>query len=246
MLSLIESEFLKLKRKFIILIILLTSLMPPLINVLYTLNLPKSSKINNSLMTFFQSEFTFTEWVLFPCILGALGSILYLSEKENRTLRKLMVIPVNKTMFLSAKFIMLVLFSILFMLSTTTCTVIGALLFNYPDMSVAVVIKLFRISLETGIMTSFSIQPIIFIAALSQSGYILPTCAVLIYSISGLTFSSQLAGIHPLSSVYGIVWSESLKNFSMNTSFEIYAVNIAAIFIISFVASVILLKKQSC
>jgi hypothetical protein len=245
LLNLIQAEFIKFKRKYIILAALCAALIPPLINVIYTFNLPKDSTINNSFMTFFQSSFSFTEWILLPCVFGAFESFIYFMEKENRTLKELMVIPVNKIMFLLAKFIMLVLFAVLFMLLTTTCTVIGALPFHYSDMSMTLITKLFRISLETGILTSLSMQPILLIVIASQVSYILPICVTLIYSISGVTFASQLAGIHPLASVYGIVWSKSLKDFSIHTSFELFAFNIAVIFVLSFIASVFLLRKQN-
>lgn len=244
MLDLIKAEIMKIKRKYVVLAALCTALVPPLINVVYTFNLPRNSTINNSFMAFFQSSFTFTEWILLPCVLGAFESFLYFTEKENRTLKELMIIPINKTMFLLAKLIILVLFSVLFMLLTTTCTVIGALPFHYSDMSTALIIKLFNISLETGLLTSVSMQPIILVVIASQVSYILPTCITLIYSISGVTFASQLAGIHPLASVYGIVWSKGLKSLSFNTSLEIFIFNIAVIFIISFAASVFLMKKQ--
>lgn len=246
MLNLIQAEFSKIKRKYVVLAALCTALIPVLINVVYTFNLPKNSMINNSFTDFFQSGFTFTEWILLPCALGALGSILYFTERENRTLKELLIIPVNKTMFLFAKLIMLVLFSVLFMLLSTTGTVIGALPFHYSDMSMILILKFYKISFETGILTSLSMQPIVLIIIASQAGYILPTCATLIYSISGLTFASQLAGIHPLASTYGIAWLKVLKSYSSNTSLEIFALNIAVIFAISFAASVFLMKKQSC
>lgn len=246
MLNLIQVEFSKIKRKYVILAALCTALIPPLINILYTFALPKGSMINNSFMAFFQSSFLFTQWILLPCILCAFEAFIYFMEKENRTLKDLMIIPVNKTMFLLAKLIMLVLFSVLFMLLTVACTVIGALPFHYTDMSAALIMRLLNISLATGLLTSLSMQPMILIAIASQVSYILPTCATLIYAMSGMIFSSQLAGIHPLASVYGIVWSESLRRFSLNTSFGIFILNIAVIFAITFAASVFLMKKQNC
>lgn len=245
MLNLIQAEFSKIKRKYVVLAALCTALIPPLINVVYTFNLPKSSTINNSFIEFFQSSFLFTEWILLPCVFCAFESFIYFMEKENRTLKELMIIPVNKTMFLLAKLIMLVLFSFLFMFLTTACTVICALPFHYTDISMALIIKLFNISFETGLLTSLSMQPIILIVIASRVGYILPTCVTLIYSISGVTFASQLAGIHPLASIYGVVWSKSLKSFSINTSLEIFVLNIAVIFVISFLACVFLMKKQN-
>jgi hypothetical protein len=116
--------------------------------------------------------------------------------------------------------------------------VIGALPFHYSDISMTLILKFYKISLETGILTSLSMQPIIFIIIASQASYILPICTTLIYSISGLTFASQLVGIHPLASTYGIVW--------LNSNLEIFVLNIVVIFAMTFVASALLMKKQSC
>ena len=79
----------------------------------------------------------------------------------------------------------------------------------------------------------------------TMMSYILPICVTLIYAFSGVTFASQLAGIHPLASIYGIVWSKSLPNLSTNKSLAIYVFNIAMIFILSFAASVFLMKKKT-
>lgn len=245
MLDLIHVEVLKMKRNYVVLAALCAALLPPLINALYTFNLPENSTINNTFAAFFESGFTFTQWILMPCVFGAFGSFLYITERENKTLKELMIIPVNKMMFLLAKLITLGLFSVVFMLLTTTCTVIGALPFHYPDMSADVVFGMYKISLEAGILTSLSVQPIILLAVASQSDYILPACASLIYSISGMIFASQLAGIHPLASIYGIVWTKSLKDFSMDTSLGIFVLNIVVVFVITFAASVFLLKKKN-
>lgn len=244
MLNLIKVELLKIKRKYVILAALCTAIVPPMINAVYTFSLPKNSTINDSFTDFFMSSFIFTEWILLPCIFCAFEAFIYFTEKENRTLKELMIIPVNKTMFLLTKFFTLVLFSLLFVIITMSCTVIGALPFHYTDASAAQIIKLFIISLGTGLLTSFSMQPIMLIIIASRASYILPTCATLIYSISGMIFASELAGIHPLASVYGLVWSKNIKGFSIDTSHELFIINIAVVFLLSFAASVLLMKKQ--
>lgn len=245
MLSLIQAEFIKLKRKLVILIALLSSALPPLINILYTLNLPENSNINATFKDFYQSSFTFTQWILLPCVLGTLGSILLFNERENGTLKELMIIPVNKAWFLFSKLSILFVFSILFMFLTGVFTVAGALAVGYSDMTPAWILRLFEICAKTGILTVFSSMPIVFIAVAAKQGYILPACATLMYSISGLIFASKLTGIHPLASVAGIVWYRNIEGIEMSANLMMCVLNIAVVTMLSFIASVFVLKKQN-
>jgi hypothetical protein len=245
LLSLIQAEFMKLKRKLVILIALLSSALPPLINILYTLNLPENSSINATFKDFYQSSFTFTEWILLPCVLGMIGSILIFNERENGTLKELMIIPVNKALLLLSKLSILFVFSILFMFLTAIFTVAGALIVGYSDMTAAWIFRLFEISVKTGILTAFSTLPIVFITVAAKQGYIFPTCATLIYSISGLIFASDLMGIHPLASVAGILWYKNIEGIEMSTNLMMCVLNIVIVSILSFIASVFVLKKQN-
>lgn len=245
LLSLIKTEIIKLKGKLVFLIALLTSALPSLINVLYTIHLPQNSRINTTFKDFYQSSFTFTEWILLPCMLGAIGSILIFSERENGTLKELMIIPVNKALFLLSKLTILLIFSILFMFLTAIFSIAGALVFSYPDMRPEWILRLLEICMKTGVLNAFSILPIVFIVVSSKQGYILPACATLIYSISGLVFASKLMGFHPLVSVFGIVWYKNIEGIKISANLMMCIINILIVSISSFLASVFILKKYN-
>lgn len=244
MLSLIRTETLKLKRRPVVLFALLSSACPPVINMLYTFNLPENSGINAAFKDFYQSGFTFTEWILLPCVLGMLGSMLLIDERENGTLKELMMIPVNKALLLLSKLSVLLAFSVLFVLSTAIFTVAGALAVGYPDMTAVWILRLFEIYAKTGVLTALSITPIVFIAAAGRRGYILPACATLIYAISGFILASEFMGIHPLASIAGIVWRRDAGGPETSAGLMPCILNIAAVSLLSFAASVVALKKQ--
>lgn len=238
----LEAEFIKLKRRWVILFALLTSTVPPLITILYTFNLPKGSSINAKFTDFYQ--FTFTEWVLLPCVLGMIASMLFFDERENCTLKQIMIVPVNKALFLFSKFTILLLFSILFMLLNAVFTVLGALILGYSDITRALILRLFSLCLQTGFLTAFAIFPIVAIVVIAKKGYILPTCASLIYSISGLILSSNLVVVHPLSSVAGIVWYKNIEGIKIGANLTSCILNIIIVTAISIAISIYSLKIQ--
>lgn len=238
----LQAEFMKLKRKWVIFFTLLCATVPPLINVVYTLNLPKGSKINAKFTDFYQ--FTFTEWVLLPCVLGMIGAMIIFDERENGTLKQLMIIPVRKTLFLFSKFAVVFIFSILFMLINAVFTMIGAFIVGYSDITKALVLRLFLLCVQTGFLTAFAMLPIFLIAVIVKEGYIMPACGSLIYSISGLILASNLSGIHPLCSVAGIVWYRSIEGTGINANLTSCILNIIIISAVSVVAAIWALKTQ--
>lgn len=237
-----QTELIKLKRKWSILFALLSSAAPPLINTLYTLNLPKGSNINAKFTDFYQ--FIFTEWMLLPCVLGMVAAILFFDERENSTLKQLMIVPINKALFMFSKLAVLFLFSILFMLINAILTVAGALIVGYPDLTYALILRLISLCMNTALLTVIAILPIVSAVVIVKTGYIVPTCASLIYSISGLILSTNLVGIHPLSSAAGIIWYKNIEGVNMNANITECILNILLVAFISLAVSVFSLKIQ--
>lgn len=242
LLNQIQTELIKLKRKTFILFALLSSAAVPFINIVYTLNLPKNTTINRTFTEFY--KFDFTEWMLLPCVLSVIGSMIFYTERENGTLKQLMIIPVSKTIFLLSKLIVIFLFSILFMFLTAIFTVVGAYVIGYLDITSALIYRLFKLCMETGIFTVCAMLPIVFIIVIAKKEYIIPICATLIYSISGLIFASHLTGIHPLSSVAGIVWNKNIEGVKISADLKGCIINLVLVSIISIGASIYTLKKQ--
>ncbi|GLC30517.1 hypothetical protein bsdE14_19270 [Clostridium omnivorum] len=72
----------------------------------------------------------------------------------------------------------------------------------------------------------------------------MPTCASLIYSISGLILSSNLVGVHPLSSVAGIIWNKNIEGIKLSANLTSCILNITIVDAISIAVSIYSLKMQ--
>lgn len=117
MLKLIKCEFLKLKRKkFIPLIILAAFLFP--IPLTYLMTTPSMMERYTDRADAFDGLFNmvlgYGIQFLLPCIIGVIAAILFFMERDNDTFKNLRTIPVTSTQMVLAKIIVLFLFGIVF------------------------------------------------------------------------------------------------------------------------------------
>jgi ABC-type transport system involved in multi-copper enzyme maturation permease subunit len=237
------TELLKLKRRPIFLYALLSSGLPPLINWIYTLNLPANSPINRTFREFGEYSFAFTEWMFLPCLLGLLGSILFFSERENGTLKELMIVPVDRAQFLLSKFTILLLFSVLFMASTAFFTATAAWAVGYAGITARSVGDLLGIYVAAGLLIGIAMLPVLCVVVIAKREYILSICATLIYSISGIIFSSYAVGIHPLASVAALISSAGGAN--PNADPAMCLLNLSVVSLCSIGASLYAFQRQN-
>ena len=116
MLKLIKCEFLKLKRKkFIPLIILAAFLFP--IPLTYLMTTPSMIERYTDRADAFDGLFNmvlgYGIQFLLPCIIGVIAAILFFMERDNDTFKNLRTIPVTSTQMVLAKIIVLFLFGII-------------------------------------------------------------------------------------------------------------------------------------
>ena len=129
MLKLIKCEFLKLKRKkFIPLIILAAFLFP--IPLTYLMTTPSMMERYTDRADAFDGLFNmvlgYGIQFLLPCIIGVIAAILFFMERDNDTFKNLRTIPVTSTQMVLAKIIVLFLFGIVFCVASTIATMARA------------------------------------------------------------------------------------------------------------------------
>lgn len=122
MLKLIKCEFLKLKRKkFIPLIILAAFLFP--IPLTYLMTTPSMMERYTDRADAFDGLFNmvlgYGIQFLLPCIIGVIAAILFFMERDNDTFKNLRTIPVTSTQMVLAKIIVLFIFGIVFCVAST-------------------------------------------------------------------------------------------------------------------------------
>ena len=160
MLKLIKCEFLKLKRKkFIPLIILAAFLFP--IPLTYLMTTPSMMERYTDQADAFDGLFNmvlgYGIQFLLPCIIGVIAAILFFMERDNDTFKNLRTIPVTSTQMVLAKIIVLFLFGIVFCVASTIATI----LCGFGTLEVyGIGYKLF-LAVETGIFITAGTLPLI-------------------------------------------------------------------------------------
>ncbi|OPJ64640.1 ABC transporter permease [Clostridium oryzae] len=238
MLSYLQVEFIKLKRKKVLFWAMLTAIAPPLINMIHRLSLPKASLVNKTFAEF--CKFDFTQWFLLPCVLTMLALMIFCTEHENRTMRQLRIIPIGGVRYVFGKLITILIFSVVYMVISWAATLLSGLIIGYDDISIAVITKYLRICITAGGLIMAAMMPVFLLIVAAKKDYILSTCAMLIYNISGVMFAGALRGIHPLASSNIIIWYSG----SANRNVIISSLNIILSFVIFVSLSIYVLKQQ--
>lgn len=204
MLNLVQTEFLKLRRKKIIWAMLLAALIMPFFAYLYYSYLGQT---NVDPMAFYKwSAFGITLFILLPFVLGTLCTTLIHDENQYDMLKQLWIIPVSKMGYFFSKFVVVLLYSIVFMLITATASVLSSSLLGTVALDWQSILFLFQMCLVIAVLSALAILPIMAIAV-SQKGYILPICMTLVYIFLGFFITPMNMYLHPISSISAVLAS---------------------------------------
>ncbi|WP_213974032.1 ABC transporter permease [Tepidanaerobacter acetatoxydans] len=202
MLSLIQTEFLKLRRRKFIGVMLLTAFLMPLVGIFY---FGTSSRSEISPMQFYKwTAFSYTPWIILPLVLGMLCTVLMYDENQNDMLKQLWIVPVNRMGYFFSKFAVVMFYSICFMVITAISSILAGIVPGMIAFTSDSVSFLFIKCLEIGILTPFAMIPVLAVAA-SQKGYILPVCVTIVYTFLGFILLMVNMYVHPLSSATAIL-----------------------------------------
>ena len=202
MLKLIQVEFLKLRRRKFIWLMLLTALFMPLAAVFYFSSV-KGTGVD-PIMFYKWTAFSYTPWIILPVVLGMLCTMLMYNENQYDMLKQLWIVPVNKMAYFFSKFAVVLVYSICFMLVTATASILTGVLSGYIPFDSESVLYLLWKCMEISLLTAFAVLPVLAVAA-AQKGYILPVCLTLIYTFLGFILLMVNMYLHPLSSMTAIV-----------------------------------------
>ena len=136
MLKLIQVEFLKLRRRKFIWLMLLAALFMPLAAVFYFSSV-KGTGVD-PIMFYKWTAFSYTPWIILPVVLGMLCTMLMYNENQYDMLKQLWIVPVNKMAYFFSKFAVVLVYSICFMLVTATASILTGILSGYIPLTVKV------------------------------------------------------------------------------------------------------------
>lgn len=182
LLNLVQTEFLKLRRKKMIWFMLLAAFIMPFFSFVYY-NYFEASGIDP--VAFYKlAAFGYTPFIILPFVLGVFCVVLMHDENRYDMLKQLWIVPVSKMGYFFSKFIVVLIYSIVFMLISAVATVLFSVLPGFVAFEWQSVGFLAERCLEIGVLTAFAVMPILALAA-SKKGYIFPVCMTLLYVFLG-------------------------------------------------------------
>jgi len=214
--KLIHIEFLKLRRRKLVWLMLLAALFMPVLGVFYFTDMGKVIEA----MTFYKwAAFSYTQWIILPVVLGILCTMLMYEENRNDTLAQLWIVPISKLKLFISKLAIILIYSLSFMAITAIISLLCAVSIGCAKFSLDSSLFLFGKCLEVGILAAFSMLPILAVATAGK-GYILPICMALIYAFLGFILLMINMYLHPLSSMSAIV-SRDIPGVVLNQALNI-------------------------
>ena len=202
MLKLTQTEFLKLRRRKFILLMLLAALLMPFLAIFYFRDIRETGI--DTIQFYKWTAFSYTPWIILPVVLGVFSTMLMYDEHQNDMLKQLWIVPISKTKYFFSKFIVVLSYSVCFMLLTAIASVFFGMLPGYITFEWNSISYLFKKCIEIAILTAFSILPLLAVATAGKN-YILPVCVTLVYTFLSFILLMVNMYLHPLSSATAII-----------------------------------------
>lgn len=189
MLKLVRCEFIKLKRKkFILLVVLSAFLFPLPLTVLMTT--PQMLARYDSKAALFNANFQFVMGygieLLLPCVIGVVAAMLFFMERDHDTFKNLRTIPVTSTRMIFAKILTLFIVGAVFSLSSAFAAILCGHLISEVN---GIAYKLF-VALEMGVFITAGTLPLIVLVVFFSRTYIFSVLLCMFYSVLSLTAES--------------------------------------------------------
>ena len=202
MLRVIETEFLKLRRRKAILIILAVSSFMPIIGIVYFRTIGASTA---TALDFYKwSALSYTPWIILPVVLGIFIALCMTDEKEQRIFNQLWIVPVKPISYLIGKYVVMLCYSLLFMLLTIGASLAASIFSGCLLPESSEIMLLIRKCLSIAILESLAMLPIQAIACFDR-GYVITIGFTIVYMFLGFIVLMVNFYVHPLASVTALV-----------------------------------------
>lgn len=196
------TEFFKLRRKKALWFLAAGAFLMPVLTALMFGYLGKTDVAAEEFYRW--AAFGFTLFILLPTVLGVLALLLMYHENRNDMTKQLWIVPVGRTEYLLAKFFLVMLGSVSFMMLTAFASELCGILCGCVTFSSGSFWYLLKKCFEIGILTAFAIVPVLAFAAVWK-GYLLPFCVMLLYVFSGFFLMGENGFWHPVCAAATII-----------------------------------------
>lgn len=192
MLKLVWCEFVKLKRRKFILLVLLSSFLFP-VPITFLMATPRILERYPDKADLFDGLFNmimgYGVIFLLPCVIGVLAALLFFMERDNETFKNLRTIPVTSTQMIAAKIITLFIFGIVFCLGSMLAT-IACGSFSMEIMEIyGLGYKLLN-ALALGVFITAGTLPLIVLVVFFSRTYIFSVLLCVFYTVISLTIET--------------------------------------------------------
>ena len=145
MLKLIQTEFLKLRRRKFVWLMLLAALFMPFFALFYFQRIGETGI--DPVQFYKWTAFSYTPWIILPVVLGMLCTMLMYDENQYNMLKQLWIVPVNPMGYFFSKFVVVLFYSVLFMVLTAVTSILAGVLPGYIVWEWSSILYLLRLSL---------------------------------------------------------------------------------------------------
>ena len=236
MITIIKTEFLKLKRYNII----LSGIFMMLLSVVLTIF---TSTANDG--SFWDFRYLYEQVIknnmtlIFPVCITLISGYIMNREYDNDTMKNILTVPISYKKLVFCKLIVCGVVSILFGFCCFVFTIIGEKVMNYPGFTVRYAIEaLFSITANS-LFLYIATMPIIVLSWRKQKGYLIGAIAAFVYGYSGLLASSKmaLANIYPITATLGLIGYRSY-DVSVNWNIGLNIISIALMILLSILITI--------
>ncbi len=206
MLTFLQTEFLKLKRSKVFLLIILGSLAPALISFLVLL-IYNSSNPTHLDMNFFLNELILYSILLFNIVLySLLIAFLVVREYNDHTLKSVLVSPISRTKFIISKFVMFEILVILLAIFSFVIGVILAYIGGATSITFKIIFDNFVQYMISCTLLSIAMTPFLFISLIFKNSIPSVIVGVAVAFSNMLLYGQYLAPLSPYCSalIYGL------------------------------------------
>lgn len=232
MLSVVQTELLKIKRQKMILGIcgILVLFWAGL--TFWTYHIPRTDSQMDNFSDFYTRYGSYLS-ILLAFIIGLLFIKSYSGEYRNDTLKELLQVPISMNTVFASKVLFVLILAIVIMALNCLLVLLGAFICSFPDITLSNSIDLVREFFLIGLLFPFALFPVFLAAVISKGNTVFSSTFNFAYILSGLAGLEPFAGIHPISSLFSLLFN---KQIAFGVDFKeqlIYAGNIflGAIFI---------------
>ena len=199
----------------------------------------------DNFMYLYKFSLSYMNFLILPMILLSFITAVFSNDYKSDTIKYLWMIPVSKKRFFFSKALYVLLLACLFMGTVFVITCAAGYFSRFRSgMTAALIVRFLLLCALSALLVTLAMLPVSLITIFTKGNALITNLAGSIYVIASFLSMKYLQGISPLSSVPHIIWYKNFEGVQNNPRIGLLLINVIAVFILSVIASLIVLEKQ--